>query len=53
MGDLITMTNIIRSDSVNQGDILKDIEFIEYIKDEDNVIEISNIVFPKVIVLSQ
>ena len=38
---------------VCQGDIFKDIEFIEYIVEEEGNISISKIIFPLVIVLTQ
>lgn len=36
-----------------QGDIYKDVEFIEYAIEKSGVIEISKIVFPFVVVLTQ
>ena len=36
-----------------QGDIYKDVEFIEYAIEREGVIEISKIVFPFVVVLTQ
>ncbi len=36
-----------------QGDIYKDVEFIEYAIEKDGVIEISKITFPFVVVLTQ
>ncbi len=41
------------SSIINQCDIFKNIEFIEYVKEVDSVIEVSKIIFPKVIVLTQ
>ena len=38
---------------VSQGDIYKDVEFIEYAVEKKGIIEISKIVFPFVIVLTQ
>lgn len=38
---------------IKQCDILKSIDYIEYIREEDSVIEVSKIIFPYVIVLSQ
>ncbi len=53
MSDVITKTNITKSDNINQGDIIKNVEYIEYIKEEGSIIEASSIVFPYVIVLTQ
>jgi len=38
---------------VSQGDIYSDVEFIEYVAEKKGIIEISKIVFPFVIVLTQ
>ena len=38
---------------INQCDIFRDVEFIEYVKEEGNAIEVSKIVFPLAIVLTQ
>lgn len=38
---------------IRQGDIYRDIEYIEYIKEVGGVLEISKILFPHAIVLSQ
>lgn len=38
---------------ISQGDIYKDVEFIEYAIEKDGVIEISKIIFPFVIILTQ
>src|SRR3990170_8836923 len=38
---------------ISQGDIYKDVEFIEYAIEREGVIEISKIVFPFVVVLTQ
>ena len=38
---------------VNQGDIFRDIEMIEYAVEKEGVLEVSKIVFPLVLVLSQ
>ncbi len=38
---------------ISQGDIYKDVEFIEYAIEKGGVIEISKIVFPYVVVLTQ
>ena len=37
----------------SQGDVLRDIECIEYVAEENGVIEVSKIVFPLVVVLTQ
>lgn len=36
-----------------QGDVLRDVEYIEYATEESGVIEVSKIIFPLVIVLTQ
>lgn len=36
-----------------QGDIIRDVEFIEYVTEKSGVIEVSKIVFPLVMVLTQ
>jgi len=41
------------SNRVCQGDIFRDIEFIEHIEEKDGIVEVSKIVFPLVIVLTQ
>ena len=38
---------------VCQGDILRDIAYIEYVSEQDGIVEISEIVFPLVVVLTQ
>lgn len=38
---------------VAQGDIIRDIECIEYVVEKDDIVEVSKIVFPLVIVLTQ
>lgn len=49
------MKNIIirKGARISQGDIYKDVEFIEYAIEKAGVIEISKIVFPFVVVLTQ
>lgn len=53
MAEVITKTYLENSKIVNQCDIFKNVEFIEYVKEVENVIEVSKIVFPYVIVLTQ
>lgn len=36
-----------------QGDIIRDVEYVEYVSETNGIIEVSKIVFPLVIVLSQ
>ena len=36
-----------------QGDIIRDVEYIEYVQEQDGVLEVSRIVFPLAIVLTQ
>ncbi len=38
---------------VSQGDIYKDIDFVEYILEKDGIVEFSRITFPYVVVLTQ
>lgn len=38
---------------ISQGDIYKDVEFIEYAIEKEGVVEISKIIFPFVVVLTQ
>jgi hypothetical protein len=38
---------------VAQGDILRDVEFIEYCSEKKGIVEVSRIVFPHVVVLTQ
>ena len=38
---------------ISQGDILKNVEFIEYAIERDGIIEISKIDFPYVVILTQ
>ena len=42
-----------KKNRISQGDIYKDVEFIEYAIEKDGVIEISKITFPFVVVLTQ
>ncbi len=42
-----------RKPRILQGDIIKDVEYIEYVNEKSGVLEISKISFPVVIVLSQ
>jgi hypothetical protein len=42
-----------KADRIRQGDIYRDISFIEYAGEEDGIFEVSTIVFPLVIVLTQ
>jgi hypothetical protein len=48
-----TWAEILRDGRVHQGDIFRDIQFIEYVKREGAEIEISMIEFPLVLVLTQ
>jgi len=41
------------SDRVSQGDVYKNIEFIDSITEENGIIEINKIIFPYVIILTQ
>jgi hypothetical protein len=42
-----------RGSRVRQGDVLRDVEYIEYATEKSGVLEVSKIVFPLVLVLSQ
>lgn len=53
MAETITKTYREISKIINQCDIFRNVEFTEYVKEEGNVIEVSKIVFPHVIVLTQ
>ena len=45
--------NLTKSDRICQGDLIKNVEYIEYASEKEATIEISKIVFPVVIVLTQ
>ncbi len=51
--ETITKCNLERDEMIHQGDILSNVEYIEYADVIDGNIEISKIKFPKVIVLTQ
>lgn len=53
MAEVITKTYQESSLVVNQCDIFKNVEFVEYVKEADSTIEISKIIFPYAIVLTQ
>lgn len=53
MAEVITKTYQEETGIVNQCDIFRDVEFIEYVKEEGNTIEVSKIIFPLAIVLTQ
>ena len=53
MAEVITKVYQETSGVINQCDIFKNVEYIEYVKEIDLTIEVSKIVFPKVIVLTQ
>ena len=53
MAEVITKTFLEQSRAINQCDIFRNIEYLEYVKEENDVIEISKIVFPLAIVLTQ
>ena len=38
---------------VVQGDVYRDIEYIEYVAEKSGVVEVSKVVFPLVVVLTQ
>lgn len=53
MAEVITKTYYSNDNVIKQCDIFRDVEFLEYVKEEDAVIEVSKIVFPTAIVLTQ
>ncbi len=53
MAEVVTKTYYDNSGAINQCDIFKNVEFVEYVKENDEVLEISKIVFPLAIVLTQ
>ncbi|MBQ2655159.1 MAG: hypothetical protein IJF95_00835 [Erysipelotrichaceae bacterium] len=53
MAETVTKTYKDSSGEINQCDIYRDIEFIEYAKEDGDSIEVSKIVFPLAIVLTQ
>ena len=42
-----------RLDRLSQGDILRDVEHVEYVAEREGVVEVSRIIFPFAIVLTQ
>lgn len=53
MAEVITKTYRERSGAINQCDIFRNVEFIEYVAENGNVIEVSKICFPYAVVLTQ
>ena len=53
MTEVVTKTYLEAKKIINQCDIFRDVEFIEYVKEDESSIEVSKIVFPQVIVLTQ
>lgn len=53
MAEVITKAYREQSGMINQCDLFKDVEYIEYVKEEDNTIVVSKVVFPLAIVLTQ
>lgn len=51
--EIITKCDLLSDEMIHQGDILNNVEYIEYADIIDGNIEISKITFPKVIVLTQ
>ena len=51
--EIITECSLVKDDFIHQGDILTNVEYIEYADIVDGNIEISKINFPKVIILTQ
>jgi hypothetical protein len=50
---IVTRVSKSRSKSIRQGDIYRNIECLEYIREEKGILEISKISYPYVMVLSQ
>ena len=53
MAEVTTKVYREASGIINQCDIFKDVEFIEYVREEGDVITVSKVVFPLAIVLTQ
>lgn len=53
MAEVVTKTYLETKNIINQCDIFRDVEFIEYVKEDESSIEVSKIIFPHVIVLTQ
>lgn len=53
MAETITKTRVEKTGIVQQCDIFKNVEFIEYAVESEKTIQISKIVFPYVVVLTQ
>lgn len=53
MAEVVTKTYLETKKIINQCDIFRDVEFIEYVKEDESSIEVSKIVFPQVIILTQ
>lgn len=53
MAEVITKAYMETSGIINQCDIFENVEYIEYVKEIELTMEISKIIFPKVIVLTQ
>ena len=49
MAEVLTKTYVESKSVINQCDIFRDIEYIEYVKEDENTIEVSKIIFPHVI----
>jgi hypothetical protein len=48
-----TQVRLSRLTRVNQGDIFRDVEMVEYIVESQGILEVSKVVFPLVVVLTQ
>ncbi len=49
----MTQINLSAETRIQQGDIYKDVEYIEYVEENSGIIEISKIAFPLIIILTQ
>ena len=45
MAEVLTKTYVESKSVINQCDIFRDIEYIEYVKEDENTIEVSKIIF--------
>ena len=48
MAEVVTKTYLETKSLINQCDIFRDVEYIEYVKEDENTIEVSKIIFPQV-----
>lgn len=53
MAEITTKTYMESKPIISQCDVFRNVEFLEYVKESENIIEVSKIVFPLAIVLTQ